>query len=164
MTIAHERTFFGVVQRVFQSARSLEYVWVVRVVVALADDLDATQPEVVVHVGLALPLHVLSVPAPVVALDHLRGELAPGGATHAAQLGNRGGPLRGEKCTELRGHALYEVSAASSPSSRGHLVVVEGQDLDVLQQDFAVGGGGAPTQAKGSLEKFICCNYSRTKL
>ena len=64
--------FFGVVESVLQAARSPGYIRVIRVVVPLANDVDAPKAKIVIHVTLALPLDVDAVKAAVIALHDLQ--------------------------------------------------------------------------------------------
>jgi len=83
----------GQLQGVLQAAGPGQDELVLRVVVSLADHLHLPEPDPALHVGLALPLDVPPVPAPVVALDHSR-LVSPTSArpAHTGELGDRRAP------------------------------------------------------------------------
>lgn len=83
----------GHLQCVLQTTAPSQDEVVLRIVVALAHHLHLAKPDGALHVGLALPLDLPSIPASVVTLDHTRlPALTSSTATNTAQLGHRGAP------------------------------------------------------------------------
>ena len=80
-------------QMIFETTATDENIGVIRVVIALADNLYLAEPQAVVHFRLALPLNGPAIGAPVVALHQLRLlKVPPSAATHTGKLGHRAAP------------------------------------------------------------------------